>query len=159
MEGLSIKKILKVYISIIITTLILLVGCSNENTTKVDSAQTVVEKYFQYKNEKNEDKLLTTLAEHYNAPNVVWGFENLDSIKILNIEEEMDEKFKNGYLSHGRGSINGTSENNVKVYKVKYDVKYKEDGVGTQDSGIYEWWFFLIRKDENSQWLIDDMGV
>ena len=163
MEGLSVKKILKIYVSIIITTLIILVGCSNENTTKIDSkadsAQTVVENYFQYKNEKNKDKLLTTLTEHWNAPNVVWGFENLDSIKIINIEEEKDEKVRNGYLSNGRGSINGTSENNLKVYKVKYDVKYKKDGVGPQDSGIYEWWYFVIRKDENMPWLIDDMGV
>lgn len=153
------KKFLKVYISIIIVTLILISGCSNENTTKIDSAQTVVENFFDYKNEKNKDKSLTTLTERYNSPNVVWGFENLDSIKIINIEEEMDEQFKNTYLNAGRGSINGTLENNIKVYKVKYDVKYKEDGIGPEDSGIYEKWFFVIRKKENSQWLIDDMGV
>lgn len=153
------KKFFKVYISIIIITLSLISGCSNKNTTKINSAQTVVENFFDYKNEKNKDKLLITLTEHYNSPNVVWGFENLDSIKIINIEEEMDEKFKNAYLNSGRGSINGTLENNIKVYKVKYDVKYKEDGIGPEDSGIYEKWFFVIRKDENSQWLIDDMGV
>nr|WP_238455622.1 DUF4829 domain-containing protein [Desulfolucanica intricata] len=27
------------------------------------------------------------------------------------------------------------------------------------DSGTYDWWYFVIRKDENSQWLIDDFGV
>jgi hypothetical protein len=139
------------------------VGCSSENNKKIDSkgdsAQTVVEKFFQYKNENNKDKLLTTLTEHWNAPNVVWGFENLESIKIINIEEEKDEKVKKGYLNNGRGSINETSENNLKVYNVEYDVKYKKDGVGPQDSGLYGWWFFVIRKDENSPWLIDDMGV
>lgn len=163
MEGPIVKKNLKFYIHIIIIASIMLVGCSNENNRKIDSkgdsAQTVVENYFQYNNEKNKDKLLTTLTEHWSAPNVVWGFENLDSIKIINIEEEKDEKIKKGYLSNGRGSINGTSENNLKVYKVMYDVKYKKDGVGPQDSGIYDWWYFVIRKDENSPWLIDDMGV
>ena len=153
------KKFLTVYISIIIVTLILISGCSNENTTKLDSAQTVVENFFDYKNEKNKDKLLTTLTEHYNSPNAVWGFENLDSIKIINIEEEKDEQFKNTYLNAGGGSINGTLENNIKVYKVKYDVKYKEDGIGPEDSGIHIKWFFVIRKNKNSQWLIDDMGV
>jgi len=147
----------------IIITLILLVGCSSESNratdTKGDSAQAVVENYFKYENEKNKDKLLTTLTEHFNAPNVVWGFDNLESTKIINIEEEMDEKVKEGYLHNGRGSINGTTENNLKVYKVKYEVKYKNDEVSPQNSGIYDWWYFVIRKDENSPWLIDDMGV
>lgn len=44
-----------------------------------------MENYFHYKNENNKDKLLTTLAEHYNSQNAVWGFKNLDSIKFINI--------------------------------------------------------------------------
>jgi hypothetical protein len=157
------KGNLRFKVMLLIITLIILVGCSNDTNrvidSKGDSAQTVVENYFKYKNEKNKDKLLTTLAEHYNAPNVVWGFDNLNSIKLVSIEEEMDEKFKEGYLHNGRGRTNGTTENNLKIYKVKYEVNYKNDGVGPQDSGIYDWWYFVIRKDEKSPWIIDDMGV
>lgn len=157
------KRNIRFNVMLIIITLILLVGCSSESNraidTKGDSAQTVVENYFKYENEKNKDKLLTTLTEHFNAPNVVWGFDNLESTKIINIEEEMDEKVKEGYLHNGRGSINGITENNLKVYKVKYEVQYKNDGASPQNSGIYDWWYFVIRKDENSPWLIDDMGV
>lgn len=151
---------------IIIFCLVVIIfsGCSEESTkisdtSKKDSAQTVVEKFFQYKNEKNKKKILTTLTDHWNAPNMVWGFENLDSIKIISIEEEKSDSVRKGYLSNGRGSVNNTTEENLKVYKVKYDVKYKKDGIGPQDSGIYDWWEFVIRKDENSPWLIDDMGV
>lgn len=138
-------------------------GCSKENTKVVvnssnDSAETVVKKYFQYKNEKDKSKMLTTLTELWKAPNVVWGFENLDSIKIINIKEEKNNTIRKGYLSNGRGSINGTTEKNLKVYKVKYEVKYKKDGIEPQDSGIYDWWYFVIRKDDNSPWLIDDFG-
>lgn len=157
------KVNLRVNIILIIITLIVFVGCSKDSNrpidSKGDSAQMVVENFFKYKNEKNKDKLLTTLTEHYNAPNVVWGFDNLDSVKILKIEEEKNENAKESYLHNGRGSINGTTENNIEVYKVKYEIKYKNDGVGPQDSGIYDWWYFVIRKDENSPWLIDDMGV
>lgn len=138
---------------------------NSSNTTSVDTdveddpAQTVVEKYFLYKNEKNKDKLLTTLTEHYNAPNVAWGFENLNSIKIIDIQEEKSDSVRKGYLNNGRGRVHGTIEKNLKVYKVRYEVKYKRDGVGPQDSGTYDWWYFVIRKDENSPWLIDDFGV
>ncbi|ERI90314.1 hypothetical protein HMPREF1982_03917 [Clostridiales bacterium oral taxon 876 str. F0540] len=139
MEKIIVKKNLRFYIPIIIITLIMFVGCSNENNKKIDSKgdslQTVVEYYFQYNNEKNKDKVLTTLTEHWSASNVVWGLENLDSIKIVKMEEQEDEKIKKGYLSNRRGSINWTSENNLKVYKVKYDVRYKKDGIGPRTVG------------------------
>lgn len=156
------KGNLKIFI-IAIITIISLIGCSKVSNktinTEDDSPKKVIENYFKYKNEKNKDKLLTTLTDKYNSPNVFWGFENLDSTKIISVEEEKDEKLKESYLVNGSGRVNGATKNNIKIYKVKYDVKYKKDGVGPQDSGTYDWWFFLIREDENSQWLIDDMGV
>jgi len=150
------KENLKFSILLIIA-MIILVGCSKENDNsavdlKDDFAQSVVEKHFQYQNEKDKDKLLTTLTEHWNTPNVVWRFENLDSIKIIKIEEEKSERVRKSYLNSGRGSINGTTEDNLKV-------SYLQDGVGPQDSGTHEWWYFVIRKDESSPWLIDDFGV
>ena len=157
------RKNLK-FIMLFIIAVIIFAGCSKESAkvevnSQGDSAQTVVEKYFKYINEKNKDNVLTTLTEHFNAPNIVWGFENLDSIKIINIGKESNDTVIKRYLNNGNGSENGTTENNLKVYKVKYEVKYKKDGIGPQDSGTYDWWFFVIRKDENSQWLIDDFGV
>lgn len=61
-------------------------------------------------------------------------------------------------MKYGRGTINGVKEENVIIYKVNYKVKYKKDEIELQDSGSYEIWFTLIRKDKNSPWLIDDMG-
>lgn len=119
--------------------------------------QKVVENYFKYMNEKNKEKLLENLTEWHN--NMIWGFENLDYIKIINIEEETNENQKKGYLYNGNGKINETKEENLKVYRVDYEVKYKKDGVGPQDSGKYTWWFFVIRKSSSSPWLIDDFGV
>jgi PBP1b-binding outer membrane lipoprotein LpoB len=148
---------------LLLLSVIIFVGCSKEDNKVVvdfrDSAQTVVEKHFQYNNEKNKTKLLTTLTEHWNAPNVDWGFENLNNIKIVTIEEEKSDTVRRRYLNNGRGSIYGTAEENLKVYKAKYEVKYKKDGIGPQNSGTYVWWYFVIRKDENSPWLIDDYGV
>lgn len=126
-----------------------------------DSPQTVIEKYFQYKNEKSKDKIVTTMTERYNSPNVDWGFDNLDSIKVINIEEEKDDPARRLYLLKGRGRVNGTTENNLKVCKVKYEVKFIKDGMGPvpRNIGVYEQLYFVIRKDENSPWLIDDIGA
>lgn len=166
------KTNLKFSIIAIACASLLLISCSNnkpsesssakETTTstpqeKSNSSKATVENYFKYYNEKNKEKLLTTLAAHWASPNIVWGFENLDSMKLLDIKE--DTSRIDDYLEHGNGTINNTTKENLKVYKVKYDVKYKDDNIGPQPSGTYEWWYYLTRKDKNSPWLIDDMGV
>lgn len=149
-------------VTLFIITLTILVGCSfNNENTKEYSPEEVIENHFEYYNDKNEEKLLSTLTEWYHEPNMEWDFSNLESIKLLNFEEEQDEKQLNTYLTNGRGSINGVSKENVKVFKVKYEVKYKvdgKDGGGPMDSGIYEQWYFVIRENEKSPWLIDSFG-
>lgn len=128
------------------------------STSIIDPAQIVVEDYFKYKNEKNKEKIYTTLTGHRKAPNTIWGFDKLEHIKIIKLEEEKDQKHYESYLENGRGSINETTINNLKIFKVRYEVKYKDE-TGPQESGTYDWWFFLIRKNETSPWLIDDFGV
>lgn len=129
------------------------------STPEFHPAMEVVEKYFKYSDEKNEKGVLSTLTDRWNAPNIVWELGNLEYIDLNFIEEETDQKQYESYLKNGRGSINGTTMENLIVFKVMYEVEYKNDYVSSQESGMYEWWFFLIRKDENSPWLIDDMGV
>ncbi|APH15131.1 hypothetical protein NPD5_1119 [Clostridium sporogenes] len=78
--------------------------------------------------------------------------------KINTIKEEKDPKHKKAYIKYGRGTITGAKEENIIIYKVNYEVKYKKDAVVPQDSGSHETWFTLIRKDKNSPWLIDEIG-
>nr|WP_080265256.1 MULTISPECIES: DUF4829 domain-containing protein [Clostridium] len=69
-----------------------------------------------------------------------------------------EEKDKEGYIKNGRGTITKAKEENIIIYKVDYEVKYKKGAITPQDSGSYETWFTLIRKDKNSPWLIDEVG-
>ncbi|MEG1481743.1 DUF4829 domain-containing protein [Clostridium sp.] len=127
-------------------------GTSNKNP------EIVVENYFKYQNDKDKEKLLTTLTKWHNGPNVVWGFENLKKINLESISEETDKAVIEGYITHGRGMDNGTTLENLKVYNVKYDVKYKDDSEGPEKSGTYEKWFYVIRENKDAPWLIDDFG-
>lgn len=146
-------------LTLLIITLAILVGCSfNNEKTKEASPKEVVENYFQYYNDKDEEKLSSTLTQWHNELDMEWNFDNLESIKLLSISEEKDEMKVEDYLTNGRGSVNGVAKENVKVFKVKYKVKYKEDGKGPIDSGTYEQWYFVIRESEKSPWLIDDFG-
>ncbi|AKC61648.1 hypothetical protein A0J52_00475 [Clostridium sporogenes] len=78
--------------------------------------------------------------------------------KINTIKEEKDQKYKEGYIKNGRGTITKAKEENIIIYKVDYKVKYKKGAITPQDSGLYETWCTLIRKDKNSPWLIDEIG-
>ncbi|MDT8717656.1 DUF4829 domain-containing protein [Clostridium sp. 19966] len=71
---------------------------------------------------KNKEKLLTTLTDKWNTPNMVWRFYNLKSIKMISMKEDTSETAKIGYLKYGRGSINGAT-----VYKNFIFTKRKDE--------------------------------
>jgi hypothetical protein len=116
----------------------------------------VIGNYFGYCNEKNVKGVNSTHTEWLRGPSLD---ENLKSIKLNSISEDTRESQKEGYMKYGRGTINGAKAENIKIYKVNYTVKYKKNGVGAEDSGTYEKWIILVRKDKNSSWLIDDIGL
>ncbi|OAA88570.1 DUF4829 domain-containing protein [Clostridium ljungdahlii] len=161
---------MKKVVLVILSLFIMLTGCSITKTQQTSSQKQasesqqllqpkqVVENYFKYLNEKNKKALFTTITEWQKAPNVEWGFDVREYIKLISVNEETNPVFKEGYLSNGRGSINGVKKENVKVYKVDYDVKYKEDAITAEDNGKNTSWFFVVRKDKNSPWLIDSQG-
>ncbi|QAT41627.1 DUF4829 domain-containing protein [Clostridium sp. JN-9] len=148
----------------IVIVLLILTGCSRSGKQAADSKKQslqprqVIENYFKYYNEKNREGILSTQTEVNNTPNIEFGFENLKYIRLISMSEDTNPRQKEAYMKYGRGSINGVKEENVLIYKVKYDVKYKKNEVGPQDSGMYTKWVTIIRKDKNSPWLIDEIG-
>lgn len=155
---------MKKIIVLLLFLVIVFSGCSKVKTQVTDSQKQqlqpnqVIDNYFRYYNEKNREGVLLTQTEVNNVPNTIFDFENLKYIKLISMSEDTNPKQKEAYMKYGRGSINGVKEENVIIYKVKYDVKYKKNEIGPQDSGIYIKWFTIIRKDNNSPLLIDDIG-
>lgn len=143
--------------------LLLLSGCSqvkNTNATSVESnklqPKQVIENYFKYYNEKNRQGVMSTLTSWHNKPNVVFGFENLKSITLISIEDA-DMRITDGYLKYGRGKENGVKVNNVMSYKVTYQSVYSKDTPPWPNGKDYDY-ITLIKKDDSSPWLIDDIG-
>ena len=148
-----------VVLIILITIIFSATACSKQDTSQIENPQSVVENYFKSMNEKNVDDHLKTLSEDEKRNQDKINFDKIEYINIISIAEEMDTKFKEGYLQNGRGKEKGISEENLKVYRVKYDVKYKESTITARDSGTYEEWYWVIRENSNSLWVIDDAGV
>ena len=85
-------------------------------------------------------------------------FNNLKEVKLLAIEEEVANNLKDSYLKYGNGKTKGIKDENVKVYKAKYIIKYENDNIGPQTSGEDIDYFWVIREKENGEWLIDAIG-
>ncbi len=148
-----------VVLIILIIIIFSVMACSKQDTSQIENSQSVVENYFNSMNEKNVDEHLKILSENERKNQGKINFDKIEYINIISIDEEMDTKFKEGYLKNGQGEGKGISEENLKVYRVKYDVKYKEGTITARDSGTYEEWYWVIRENSNSPWGIDDAGV
>lgn len=154
----------KKLILIVLFLILIITGCSladkKTNVSNLDklTPKEVVENYFKYYNEKNRSGIFSTLTKWHNTPNMNFEFDNLKSIKLIDIAENLDSKPKEAYMKHGGGSINGVKKENIKIYKVTFYVKLKKDGASAMTSGLHIESFTIIRKNENSSWLIDDHG-
>jgi len=132
------KKIANILVVIMLLTF---TGCSKSQTQLSNSPESkqVVENYFKYWNGKNGKAILSTLTERYATSKMDWEFENLKSVKLNSIKEESNTEL-------------------VVIYRVKFAIKKKKNGIGSLNSGNYTWSFTVIRKDKNSPWLIDNYG-
>lgn len=130
---------------LIVIMLLVFTGCSKDqaqlsNSQKLSPAsEKVVENFYKYWNEKNSKAILYTLTERYDVSPMDWEFGNLKSVKLDSIKEESNTEL-------------------VVIYKVKFTLKNKKNGIGSMNSGKYTWSFTVIRKDKNSPWLIDNYG-
>lgn len=154
----------------ILCLLMILTGCTTQNSKDknvqitLSKPKIVIEEFYRYYNQKNLQgiNLLTTERNHSSESS--WGFDNLDYIKVINIVEDNNQANKESYIrSKKKGQIIDIEKekselDNIIIFKVNFDVKYKEDGIGSSDSGRDNYNYILLRKDKNSPWLIDSFG-
>lgn len=118
------------------------------------SAEQIVREHFRWRNEKNLPKLKGTMTKENKG--ISWMIENLNYIKLLNIQEDKSDNAKAMYMNNGKGLIKNPSD--VKVFKVQYEVKYIDDNKGPEQDGKYECVFYVVKEQKDSYWLIDTWG-
>lgn len=127
------------------------VTVKSEGFGSIEDAEQVVREYFLLKNEKNIDKLSNLLVTNDSLSSIEEQLKYLDKTSLIYIKEETNESILNAYLKNNE-LIN---PQNLKVYKVNYEVSYNDSSPIRYKNGMYESWFFVIRKNNNSKWLID----
>ncbi|WP_270940754.1 DUF4829 domain-containing protein [Romboutsia lituseburensis] len=123
----------------------------SEGFGPIEDAEQVVREYFLLKNEKNVDKLSSLLVTNDSLSSIEEQLKYLDKTSLIYIKEETNESILNAYLKHNE-LIN---QQNLKVYKVNYEISYNDSSPIRYKNGMYESWFFVVRKNNNSKWLID----
>lgn len=77
----------------------------------------------------------------------------------LRYDEEESNNFIKGYLSNGKGSVNGVKAENVIVFLSNFDVDSSGgDGSLNPNSTYSNWNWILIRDSKTDNWRVDDWG-
>ncbi|MFL0269058.1 DUF4829 domain-containing protein [Candidatus Clostridium radicumherbarum] len=86
------------------------------------------------------------------------GFNGCNLTKLW-YDEERSNILIGGYLSNGRGSVNGVKSENVIVLMSNFDVDSSGVDKGFNPNSSYSNWnWILIRNNKTSNWKVDDWG-
>lgn len=88
-------------------------------------------------------------------------FKDFKGCTLTNLwyDEEKSNDFIKGYLSNGKGSVNGVKPENVIVLLSNFDVDSSGgDGSLNPNSTYSNWNWILIRDSKTGNWRCDDWG-
>lgn len=86
------------------------------------------------------------------------SFEGCNLTKLW-YDEEKSNNIIEGYLSNGRGSVNGVKAENIIVFLSDFDVDSSGgDGSLNPNSTYSNWNWILIRDSKTGKWQVDDWG-
>lgn len=127
-----------------------LITIKSEGFEPINDGKQTINNYFKSKNEKDFLSLSKLLTSGYDISQLKLQLEYIDKFSLLYINEETNKSIINAYLKY-----NNVKEENLKVYKLNYKILYTNYAPDKYKSGVYESWFFLIRRNSHSKWLID----
>lgn len=142
-------------LSIIIVSIIFILGILFVFMKSINTPEKVIKNHIKYINEHNIDKLSNTVTYELSD----YMIENIDTMELISLELVNDESAYDTYIRSGGGQIiDNLSINNVKIYKVKYYIKYKDDTKSVTGSGEFIRNYYLIKDKDTGLWKINDLG-
>ena len=119
-------------------------------------AEDVIRNSFKYKNEHNLDKLLECYTDRNKNSN--FRLDNLEYIEIIDLKQVTDESQYRNSIIRIRSGENNLKIKAIKIYYVKFNIKYKDDTIEPINSGETMNEFTLIKLKNSDKWLINDVG-
>ncbi|MBS5938603.1 DUF4829 domain-containing protein [Clostridium sartagoforme] len=123
-----------------------------------NTPEKVIKNHIKYKNTHNIKKLSSTITDEI-SDNYIEYVDNIETIKLINMELQVDSNFYNIYINGGKGRLRkDLSRDDIKIYTVNYYIKYKDDNKSVKGSGKHSTNYILIKEKSSNKWIIDDMG-
>lgn len=142
-------------LSIIIVSIIFILGVLFIFMKSTNTPEKVIKNHIKYINQHNIDKLSNTVTYKLSD----YMIENIDTMELISLELVNDEYTYDTYIRSGGGRIiDNLSINDVKIYKVKYYIKYKDDSKSVTGSGEFIRNYYLIKDNNTGLWRINDLG-
>ncbi|WP_249313659.1 DUF4829 domain-containing protein [Congzhengia minquanensis] len=119
------------------------------------SPEETVNYYFEQYNDKNIKKINSITHPSHRSNGAELDFNKLISVKVINLQEEKDSN----KIFFDYKEVYSSPPYQVSMVRAKYDIQFKGEFGSTTRSGINETNFYLIKKHEDSDWLIVSMGL
>ena len=152
------KKIVSILILISLTTFA--VSCTKEYSTETESsiktlyvsqdenAINTIKSYFKYMTLKDEIGVNSTLSEQFKIKDN-FRFDNLISKKYKSHEFIDNKTLYESYIKESLKKPDIININDLQIFKVNYEVLYKDDSKEPIDSSLTSNTFYLVR-DKNT---------
>lgn len=152
----DIQKIaLLILIPMIIFSYITTVASHAKSKTIDDHPEDLVYEYFECTNNNDVDSISKLLYNSKDVDRLSLKFNEIDKVSLVSISEEMNSSLVDAYTKYNPDLY----ENNVKIYKVKYQIYYNKESYLYDKNGIYDSWCFLVKDSSTSKWYIDIFDI
>lgn len=142
----------------LLVTLSFLGACQTKNNmTPVE----VVEQHFEAMKTNNMDAWLSTMTEEkregFTDPDLVKYIKSLEINQIYELNgDELEDRLK--YVLDGEKAKElHLTPDNIAIFDVNFNVE--SDTTKSPFNGTFQWEYILLRKDNDSPWLIQGWGV
>lgn len=115
-----------------------------------NSSDKVIENSFKYLEANDINNLKKCYSDRYQNTN--FNIENIESVELIEKILITDKSEYDNYISR----VNNNE--NIKIFKVKYELKLKNEEIGPEPSGVYEKIYYLKKESFWEKWKIDEMG-
>lgn len=122
----------------------ILCGCSTAVSKRLSAGETV-QYYFEQFNQKNQKQMELVVNEEQRG--VGYDLDNLIAVKLISMEEEKDAVDFNSAWYDGQPE-------EIAMVRVTFDIEYKNGGGAGFDNGSYQWNYYLVKENEDSDWVI-----
>lgn len=132
-----------------------IIKASNISERSLEAEETIINS-IKYRNEKNLEKVLENYTDINQKNN--FRLDNLEKIELDEIVLVTDEEQYRNYIISSLLNDRNLDVEQVKIYKVTYDITYKDETIEPSGNGKKFKHYYVVNEKGSDKWLINGVG-